>query len=74
LLVEQRRDDAAQVAAGGVLRLGRPASGHGRDDRQVLGERELRTPGLQRQLELVADELAVQPFEQAGDPALFPSI
>jgi hypothetical protein len=37
LLVEQRGDDAAQVAAGGVLRLGRPASGHGRDDRQVLG-------------------------------------
>ena len=49
-----------------VLRLGRTAARDGGDDRQVLGQRGLRTAGAQRQLELMTDQLAVQPLEQAG--------
>ena len=65
-LIEQGRDDAAQVAAGGLLGLGRAPPGDRGDDRQVLGQRRLRAPGAQGQLELVPDQLPVQPLEQGG--------
>ena len=65
-LVEQGGDDAAQVAAGGFFRLGGAARDDGGDDRQVLGQRRLRAARAQRQLELMADQLPVQPLEQAG--------
>src|SRR5581483_2249104 len=64
--VEQRRDHAAQVAAGGFLGLGGTAAGDRVDDRQVLGQRLLWPPRPQRQLELMPDQLPVQPLEQGG--------
>jgi hypothetical protein len=42
LFVEQGRDDAPQVAAGGFLRLGGASCGYRGDDGQVLGKRGLR--------------------------------
>ena len=46
----------------------RPAIGDGLEDGQVLGQRDLGAARAERELELVPDELAVQPVEQAdGD-------
>ena len=66
VLIEQGCDDAAQVAAGGLLGLRGAPSGDRADDRQVLGQRRLGAPGAQGQLELVPDQLPVQPLEQGG--------
>ena len=48
---------------------GRPL-GDGFEDGQVLRERDLGAAGAERELELVPDELAVQPVEQADRDVL----
>ena len=52
------------------FRVGGPAPGDRVDDGEVLGERAPRPSGPQRDLELVADELRVQPLQQADRDVL----
>ena len=66
----QRLDDAGQVGADGEVGVVRPAVGDGVEDGQVLGQRDLGAAGAERELELVPDELAVQPVEQADGDVL----
>jgi len=47
-----------------------PAVGDSVEDGQVLAQRDLRPAGAQRQLELVPDQLAVQPVDQADRDVL----
>jgi hypothetical protein len=66
----QRRDDAGQVNADRPVGVRGPAVGDSVEDGQVLAQRDLRPAGAQRQLELVPDELAVQPLDQADRDVL----
>ena len=66
MLIEQGRNDAAQVAAGGLLGLRGCVPRDRGDDRQVLGQRRLGAPGAQRQLKLVPDQLPVQSLQQGS--------
>jgi hypothetical protein len=52
------------VRADGEVGVVRPAVGDGFEDGQVLGQRDLGAAGAQRELELVPDQLGVQPVEQ----------
>jgi hypothetical protein len=54
------------VSADGEVGVVRPPVGDGFEDGQMLGQRDLGAAGAERELELVPDELAVQPVEQ-GD-------
>src|SRR6516164_9016751 len=61
----QRVDDTAQVPPDGAVgRFGLPV-GDRVDDGQVLGQRLLGPARAERELELVPDDLRVQPLEQA---------
>ncbi len=60
----QRLDDAGQVGADGEVGVRGPPVGDGVGDGQVLGQRHLGTAGPEGELELVPDELSVQPLEQ----------
>jgi hypothetical protein len=51
------------VSADGEVGVVRPAVGDRFEDGQVLGQRDLGTAGAERELELVPDELGVQPVE-----------
>jgi hypothetical protein len=54
------------VSADGEVGVVRPPVGDGFEDGQMLGQRDLGAAGAERELELVPDELPVQPVEQ-GD-------
>jgi hypothetical protein len=58
------------VSADGEVGVVRPAVGDGFEYGQVLGERDLGAAGAERELELVPDELGVQPVEQADRDVL----
>jgi hypothetical protein len=68
IVCPQRLDDAGQVVPDGAFGIRWPAFGDRVRDVQVLGQRHLRTAGPEGELELVPDQLRVQPFEQSdGD-------
>ena len=54
------------MAAGRRLGRGRVPGRDGLDDGLVFRQRHVRAPRPQRQLELVPDDLGVEPLEQAG--------
>ena len=58
------------MSANGEVGVVRPPVGHGLEDGQVLGQRDLGAAGAERELELVPDELPVQPVEQADRDVL----
>jgi hypothetical protein len=58
------------VSADGEVGVVRPPVGDGFEDGQMLGQRDLGAAGAERELELVPDELAVQPVEQADRDVL----
>ena len=60
----KRVDDAGKVDADGAVGVLWPAAGDGLGDGQVLGQRHLGTAGSTSELELVPDELRVQPLKQ----------
>jgi hypothetical protein len=64
MVCPQRLDDAGQVGLDGAFRVRRPPAGDGVGDGQVLAERHLGAARPQRELELVPDELGVQPVKQ----------
>jgi hypothetical protein len=65
LVVSPKRiDDAGKVDADGAVGVLWPAAGDGLGDGQVLGQRHLGTAGSTSELELVPDELRVQPLKQ----------
>src|SRR5215469_3233934 len=66
----QRLDDAVEVPPGGPVRLVGAPAGDRVDDVEVFGQRLAWPAGAKRELELVPDELAVQPLEQADRDGL----